>query len=442
MEKPSHRMRYPFFIRLISLFLVSYVVYLGNASAQSKLTTLFSSDDPFYQVTLYRENYILPYHYLDKVIQPRPATMDRTHPIFNQRIKNREKEKREAAKKKETMEKVGALKHKTEPSLAVTGHRRNLSSMDRRQGGIFDPTQMPKIPITTMSPIQSDTPVSPMYQRNRLHRAETAAKSIKLQRRLSTLNKLEGAFEKEENPQNKGEIAEQIEKEEGAMIELFEELGEELGYKFVPHSQYIYMEPSEVAFQISLKIPLLRVVSTDTRFYAAYTQQSWWQTRTKMSAFFRESNYMPEFFIEQPFIIKSSGLPQIENLKIGVMHQSNGAGLDYERSWNRALMEIRVRWGSWCLMLEPWWIMDTKDMRVYNKEIYQHTGYGKASVHFKHRFFHCTFQKQKSAYQVLGSIPLSHSLNCTFYYFSGKGSTLGLYDKYNASWGIGIGARG
>jgi outer membrane phospholipase A len=428
MDKPQKYVRKRFLSRISIVLCLAYFNSLVSASSPPSITTFFSSDDPFYQVTLYRENYILAYHYMMQKRKPRPVTWVRAKPIFQSKIKARRAE--------ETLQtQSNSLLHPE--SGFQRGHRRELSANPNRRGVLLADAVTLEL-RTQIKETGSHKPAD--YNSSTLQRTETHAATI-FKNRLEAMRKLEGELkitsDPEEKQQVEAKIDKQIEDTEDDLLELLRQLSEE----FFARPHFRYLKHYEVAFQISLKVPLLRIVPTDTRFYLAYTQQSWWQTYTKVSAFFRESNYIPEFFLEQPFKIRASGVPQIESIKVSLIHQSNGEGMFYERSWNRISAAISIRWGLFRMAIEPWYILHTRDKMIYNPDVADHLGYWRASLAFEHSLLRWRIQIHKSSVQLLGSVPLTPSLNLTFYFFNGKGSSLGLYNESNINFGIGIGAR-
>jgi phospholipase A1/A2 len=94
--------------------------------------------------------------------------------------------------------------------------------------------------------------------------------------------------------------------------------------------------PYEAQFQLSLKVPLIvNMFNTSADLYVAYTQNSYWQVYDKShSRPFRETNYMPELFVEwQPAY--DFGWGSLEKTRVSLIHQSNGEDIGYSRSWNR-----------------------------------------------------------------------------------------------------------
>ncbi len=98
-------------------------------------------------------------------------------------------------------------------------------------------------------------------------------------------------------------------------------------------------DTNEAQFQLSLKVPLYsNFFGSDSDLFAAYTQNSYWQVYdTQHSSPFRETNYMPELFLEwQPN--KKLGDSELKKVRFAFIHQSNGQDIGQSRSWNRTEM--------------------------------------------------------------------------------------------------------
>lgn len=95
-------------------------------------------------------------------------------------------------------------------------------------------------------------------------------------------------------------------------------------------------DTNEAQFQLSIKVPLYaNFLGTGGDLFTAYTQNSYWQVfDTAHSSPFRETNYMPELFMEwNPD--KKVGNSQLKKVRFALIHQSNGQDLGKSRSWNR-----------------------------------------------------------------------------------------------------------
>ncbi len=95
-------------------------------------------------------------------------------------------------------------------------------------------------------------------------------------------------------------------------------------------------DSNEAHFQISIKTPLYNnFLNSGGDLFSAYTQNSYWQVyNTDHSSPFRETNYMPELFVEwQPN--KRFGDSTLIKTRFAFIHQSNGQDVGQSRSWNR-----------------------------------------------------------------------------------------------------------
>ena len=96
-------------------------------------------------------------------------------------------------------------------------------------------------------------------------------------------------------------------------------------------------DTNEAQFQLSIKVPLYaNFLNTSADLFVAYTQNSYWQVyNTDHSSPFRETNYMPELFLEwHPQV--SFGSNKLIKSRFSFIHQSNGQDVGKSRSWNRA----------------------------------------------------------------------------------------------------------
>lgn len=103
-------------------------------------------------------------------------------------------------------------------------------------------------------------------------------------------------------------------------------------------------QQTEAVFQISTKHRLF-----ESRFYAAYTQLSFWQAYDlPNSAPFRETNYNPEFFYRFRPRPWSGGHLHAD---LGIEHESNGQPLPESRSWNQVFLRASYQKKNWLLVL-------------------------------------------------------------------------------------------
>ncbi|HKI81235.1 MAG TPA: phospholipase A [Pseudodesulfovibrio sp.] len=204
---------------------------------------------------------------------------------------------------------------------------------------------------------------------------------------------------------------------------------------------------TEVKFQFSLKIPVItRIAGTRLSWFGAYTQLSYWQAYAK-SAFFRESNYEPETFLEYDW---RKTLPwgwRLEAVDLGAKHQSNGRGGDLERSWNRAYLGGTLAHERWTLNLQAWYPFHDQSLRDHNPDIARYLGYGRwvLSYHPSQRQSisllsrnNITSGFSRGAWQLTWSFPLLERINGYLQIFSGYGQSLIEYDHRSRAVGLGV----
>ena len=98
-------------------------------------------------------------------------------------------------------------------------------------------------------------------------------------------------------------------------------------------------DTNEAQFQLSIKTPLYNnFLGSGGDLFTAFTQNSYWQVyNTDKSSPFRETNYMPELFVEwQPDT--KLGDSHLKQVRFALIHQSNGQDVGQSRSWNRTEM--------------------------------------------------------------------------------------------------------
>lgn len=172
---------------------------------------------------------------------------------------------------------------------------------------------------------------------------------------------------------------------------------------------------NEAQYQLSIKVPLYRnFLNTGAELFTAYTQNSYWQVYdTAHSSPFRETNYMPELFMEWT-PNKKLGSSLLKTIRVAIIHQSNGQDLGKSRSWNRTEMMFVFQKENIFYGFNAWnrWDEQTKTSRTQidgddNVNIQKYIG--------KQRYF----IKYKSD---IGNILLSHQ-NSLFGYDINKGNT-------------------
>jgi phospholipase A1 len=200
---------------------------------------------------------------------------------------------------------------------------------------------------------------------------------------------------------------------------------------------------SEVKFQISLKAPIWKnILGYNSSLNFAYTQLSYFQLYNKKT-FVRETDYEPEFFLENKIDYPLFKHWLFNNLNVGINHQSNGYGNDLQRGWDRFYLEAIASNDHWMISLEPWYIIDTNDN---NDNISKYLGHGRALVAYKFYRQVFTFEARNviehdaryATGELTWSFPLTKYLKGYVQVFSGYGQSLVEYDHHTNSAGLGI----
>lgn len=205
-----------------------------------------------------------------------------------------------------------------------------------------------------------------------------------------------------------------------------------------PQNQKIMNE--EFKAQLSLKFPIWpHIYGSTWSIGASYTQLSYWQVYTK-SQYFRETNYEPALFISDHF--RPSWLASA-----GIVHQSNGRGGTYERSWNRIYGDLTFSGQHWMIMVNPWFLIFQKDTSdVHNPDIAKYLGYERVVVAYRYHHQEWAMMLrnsveskfQRSALELSYSFPIHGLLHGYVQYFHGYGQSLIEYKTKTNSFGLGI----
>ena len=200
----------------------------------------------------------------------------------------------------------------------------------------------------------------------------------------------------------------------------------------------------ETKFQISLAKPLFYdVFGLRESLVAAYTQTSWWQI-TKESSPFRETNYQPEIFLNfaSPKYLEKIG---VQNLKFGLLHESNGRDGTNSRSWNRAYVQSDFVYGNLTISPRVWSVIGEKND---NKEILNYIGHGDLRLSYKlnDQIFSLMLRNNlhfdktnKGAAEISYMFPIfSSGVYGYLQYFTGYGESLIDYDRHTDKVGLGF----
>ena len=114
--------------------------------------------------------------------------------------------------------------------------------------------------------------------------------------------------------------------------------------------------------------------------FSGYTVRSYWQTYNKdLSAFFRETNYSPEVWMQ---IHNDWSFWGIKNKMygFGFVHQSNGRADPISRSWNRVFATFIFEKGNLAFSIKPWYRIPEDDEDDDNSDITDYMGHGEIAA--------------------------------------------------------------
>ena len=185
----------------------------------------------------------------------------------------------------------------------------------------------------------------------------------------------------------------------------------------------------EIEFQVSIRYDFATNFLNMREIYSfAYTQRSFWQAYGD-SAYFRESNYNPEFFATFPLKYK-----HVKAFRFALAHQSNGRGGIDERSWNYAAGSLFFQTGLLFTEVKLWHRF--KDSVDYNPELIDYMGHGHVEFIFPYKkhlmklLLRSNFSG-KNAVEFSYSYPFFGSKDLFFYLktFNGYGESLIDFDN-------------
>ncbi|MDQ7042189.1 MAG: phospholipase A [Sulfurimonas sp.] len=183
---------------------------------------------------------------------------------------------------------------------------------------------------------------------------------------------------------------------------------------------------TEVEFQFSVKYDFApNLLGLGELYSVAYTQHSFWQYYVG-DAFFRASDYNPEFYITFPLKTK-----YLKAVRVSFAHMSNGLGQPHERAWNYATLNSYFQYKIIFTELSLW--ARFPDNYDYNPALIDTMGHGhiKFRVPYKKHFFSTLFRnnfKGKGTVEASYSYPLfGESLFLYVKGFMGYGETMSSY---------------
>ncbi len=198
----------------------------------------------------------------------------------------------------------------------------------------------------------------------------------------------------------------------------------------------------ETEFQVSFKYDYAsNLLGLGEVYSAAYTQLSFWQLYEE-SAYFRETNYNPEFFVTVP-VSDLSDATFVKAVRLAFAHQSNGRGIPDERSWNFLSLSTYFQYKFLFTELKLWHrLPDTTD---YNPDLIDVMGHGHLRFMLPYKE-HMAQMILRNNFDGEGSAELNYSYpafgrNDLFFYlkgFTGYGESLISFDEYVNKVGFGF----
>jgi len=196
------------------------------------------------------------------------------------------------------------------------------------------------------------------------------------------------------------------------------------------------LKSTEIEFQFSLRYDFgTNLLGLHEIYSFGYTQRSFWQAYGK-SAYFRESNYNPEFFTTIPI-----GYNHIKALRIALAHQSNGRGGTNERSWNYIAGSVFFQTGLLFTKVRLWHRF--KDTIDYNPTLIDYMGHGDVEFIFPYKkhlmklLLRSNFDGENGV-EFSYSYPVSKDLFLYIKTFNGYGESLIDFDNKIDKVGIGF----
>jgi phospholipase A1 len=197
---------------------------------------------------------------------------------------------------------------------------------------------------------------------------------------------------------------------------------------------------AEFKAQLSVQVPvILHLFSEKNSLNIGYTQDSFWQVYAQ-SQYFRETNYEPELFFRR--VVNSNLM-----LQTAFVHQSNGRGGTFERSWNRIYGEAAYSGSNWLVDFKPWVLILKKESSdVHNPDIQDYLGNSRLLLSYKFGKTTLSFMTRNNvqshfkhgAEQLTFTFPLHGHFRGLVYAWSGYGQSLIEYDHYTNAFAIGI----
>lgn len=207
------------------------------------------------------------------------------------------------------------------------------------------------------------------------------------------------------------------------------------------------MDSVEVKFQVSFEVDILRnIEQSGIDLYFTFTQLSFWQAyNSDASSPFRESNYEPEIGVKLNPNYELFGIRSFE-LRLGLVHQSNGRRDPISRSWNRVAASLIFDRENYVSILRPWVRIQEDEVDDNNPDIEDYLGnfewynfYKKGESTYAVMIRNnLQTGENRSAIQLDMGLALNRRFKLYLQYFHGYGESLIDYNHRNNSFSIGI----
>lgn len=208
------------------------------------------------------------------------------------------------------------------------------------------------------------------------------------------------------------------------------------------------IQPVELKFQISFKIPLLTgIIEPPFSLFFGYTQVSFWQAyNSDNSSPFRETNYEPELFAVWQQNTELAGGWNFKLATLNITHQSNGRAEPLSRSWNRLESRFVFENNNLTIAINPWYRFEETASEDDNPDLLDYYGHGKINAIYtvNDNTFTITSRNNLESGFSQGSIgfdwsfPIHDKIRGHFQMFSGYGNSLIEYNEYTNTIGLGI----